>query len=414
MAQGANGNYFFPGNVGIADGVNLDPFSRLRGSLPNGLLDSQFTYDLQPLTFEQVTNGTGATITHDATNRMAVMTFSSTPTGGKAYMQSYEYFRYQAGRGQLAIKTCNFNGGVANCIKFAQYGDDNNAIGFRMNGTAPEFYILSDTDNGDQIKAQGTWSIDNLNGSGGSGITFDATMEQIPVLDLQALYVGRVRVGLDIGGQIVYCHEFLHANEVAKPYIQYASLPIRVGMTCTDTVSTTMWFNCATVITEGGSDDVAGFLHKFTRKNVTLASGVNTHIMSIRPKTTFNSISNRSKFVLEAVTGVVRGTDSIAWQLSIGQALTGVSYADVNSTYSAFEVDIAGAISGSPALAFHEDYAPASNQARGAITSKLASKYPITLDAAGAVRSLGTLELSGRGVTGAAACDFTMMWREVR
>lgn len=86
-----------PNQIQIADGANLDSFSRLRASNPTGIFDCQFTYDLQPLVFEQITNGSGATIAHDATNREAVMTFASTPTGGKSYVQSYEYHRYQPG-----------------------------------------------------------------------------------------------------------------------------------------------------------------------------------------------------------------------------------------------------------------------------------------------------------------------------
>ena len=250
MAQGLANGVVFGGRMVIGDGANLDPFSRLRTSNPVGQLDAQFTYDLQPLIFEQKTNGSGAAVTHDTTNRMALMTFASTPTGGYAYMQSYEWFRYQAGRGQLPIITFNFNGGVANVIKYAQYGDENNAYGFRMNGTTPEFYILSDTTNGDQAVALSSANIDKLDGSGASGATLDVTKEQILVIDFQALYVGRVRMGFDIGGQIVYCHEFDHANSASYPYIQNASLPIRVGMSCTGTVSTTMWFNCATVLSE--------------------------------------------------------------------------------------------------------------------------------------------------------------------
>lgn len=415
MAQNFASSVVFGGSVGIKDGANLDAFSRLRTSNPVGQLDAQFTYDLAPFVFEQKTNGSGATITHDATNRMALMTFSSTPTGGYAYMQTYRWFRYQAGRGQLPIITFNMNGGVANVIKFAEYGDGNNAYGFRMNGTTPEFYILSDTTNGDQTKAQSLpWNIDKLDGTGASGITFDATKEQILVVDFQALYVGRVRMGFDIGGQIVYCHEFTHANMVAYPYIQNASLPVRCGMTCTGTVSTTMWFNCATVLSEGGADEISGYEN--TAEGIgTAGNATDVHILSIRPKTTFNSITNRSQFELESLEFLVTGNQPVIWKLCIGQAISGTTaFNDVNVASSAFEFNTAGTISGSPAVIIKRGYIAASATSTGAVARSVSVKYPITLDAAGAVRANGTLSIIAQGKAATSAMQVTANWKEVR
>ena len=78
-----------PTSVTVAynDSPSLDAFSRLRVSMPLAVSDAQFTHDLQPLVFEGRTNGSGATVTHDSTNRCALHTFSSTPTGGYALMR---------------------------------------------------------------------------------------------------------------------------------------------------------------------------------------------------------------------------------------------------------------------------------------------------------------------------------------
>jgi hypothetical protein len=121
--------------VSLRDSANLDAFSRLRVSNPLILHNSQFTYDLAPVIMEQIVTGTGAAINHDTTNRCATMTFASTPTGGKAYMQSYEYLPYQPGRSQLIFVTFNMIAGVANVLKFAGYSDGLNGIfGFVSRG----------------------------------------------------------------------------------------------------------------------------------------------------------------------------------------------------------------------------------------------------------------------------------------
>ena len=245
MAQG----FTKPSNaVTIKDSANLDAFSRLRVSNPLILFNSQFTYDLAPILFEQITNGAGATIAHDTTNRCATLTFAGTGAGGSSYMQSYEYLPYQPGRSQLIFVTFNMISAVANVVKFAGYSDGTNGIEFQLNGITKQFHIYSATGEGNETVTQSSWNLDKLDGTGASGITLDITKTQILIIDIQALYVGRVRIGFDIGGQVVYAHEFQHANLASFPYIQSANLPVRCGMTCSALSTTSMEFICSAVI----------------------------------------------------------------------------------------------------------------------------------------------------------------------
>ncbi len=242
---------------GFGDTPSLDAFGRLRVSNPEYVFDAQLTYDLQPLLFEQITAQSGASIAHDSTNRCATLTFASTPNGGQAIMQSFEHFRYQPGRSQLTFVTFNFKGGVANVLKFAGLSDGANGIELQLNGTAPRVVLYSDTTVGDQTIAQAAWD-DPLDGTGPSGVTVDWTKTQILAIDFQALYVGRVRLALDIGGVLVPFCSIKNANIQANPYIQSANLPIRCGMTCTGAVSTTMQYICSSVISEGGKTEQIG------------------------------------------------------------------------------------------------------------------------------------------------------------
>ncbi len=402
--------------VAFGDSVSLGPFGWLRTASPSYVFDAQLTYDLQPLLFEQVTNGSGATITHDSTNRCAVMTFSSTPTGGKAYMQQYEHNRYQPGRGQTAIITGNFIEHKADCLKFLKYGIGENGNGVALESNGASGYrvsMYSDTAEGDQFVAQADWD-DPLNGTGASGLTLQVSKGVIFFLDLQALYYGRVRVCVDIDGVATCFHEFKNANVLAKPYIQTANLPISAGMTCTGTVSTTMNYTCCSVLSEGGQEDIGGF-HFSVEGTATAGSGARTHILSVRPKTTFNSITNRTKVVFENVDVLVTGNFPVYWELVLGQAISGTTtFNDANTTYSAFEYNTAGTISGSPTIVIDSGYVASSAGAKGTTNSQSSMKYPITLDSAGAVRSLGTLSLIVTGIGGAPACRAAFNWRELR
>lgn len=393
--------------------MDTDAFSRLRISEPTYAFDAQLTYDLHPLLFEQIKSGTGATIAHNSTERNAVMTFASTPTGGKAYLQTYEHFRYQPGRSQLIFITFNLNGGVANCLKFAGYSDGTNGIELQLNGTTARIALYSGTSNGNQFINQINWNVDRLDGSGPSGVTVDWTKEQILVIDLQALYVGRVRVALDIDGRLCWVHSFNHANNITVPYIQTANLPVRVGMTCTGTVSTTMTYNCCSVISEGGSVDELGYSFTAGSGTLTAANGTRTHLLSVRPKTTFNGLTNRLKYVLETLNFIVLGNTPVKWELCIGQALTTPTYGDVNTTYSGFESVAGATLSGSPAYVLQSGYVSASAQAKQSLDRGVRLRKPISLDAAGAVRDLGTLTVLGTGMGGSSDVRVSLNWREV-
>lgn len=418
MAQGYSSYTIVDSGVSIKDGANLDAFSRLRVSQPVTAFSSQFTYNLNPLLFEQITSGTGATVTHDTTNRAALMTFSSTPTGGQAYMQSYEYIPYQPSKSQLVFITFNMGTGQTNLLKFAGLSDGNNGIEFQLSGTTKQFVIYSDTTNGDQTVVQSSWNLDKLDGTGASGLTLNLTTTQILVIDFQALYVGRVRVGFDINGQIVYCHEFLHANVVADPYIQTANLPVRVGMTCTGTITSTMRFICSAVVSEGGIDSASLFGYDFVAANSTDVSVTTsaTHMLSIRPKTTFNSITNRIKLLPTGVDIIITssGTNTVLWELVLGQTLTSATAADVNTTYSGTESLTGGTMSGTPII-IDSGYATSSNQGKQSLQETVSSRYPITLTQAGVNRDLGQLTLRATSIVGGTFnCRAIIRFKEIR
>jgi hypothetical protein len=411
VSQGTTRATILSSEVSYADSMSLDAFSRLRVTQPQSAFDAQFTYDLQPLVFEALTSGSGATIAHDTTNRCALHTFSSTPTGGISVMQSYEHMRYQPGKSLAVFTTFNFIEATANVVKFAGYSDGSNGIEFQLSGSTKQFVIYSDTGNGDQTVAQSSWNLDKLDGTGASGLTLDVTKVQILVLDLQALYTGRVRIGFDIGGRIIYAHEFNHANAVATPYIQTANLPIRAGMTCTGTVSTTMLFICSSVVSEGGHDTTVAYNHS-VEGAVTASGGARTHALSIRPRTTFNSIVNRAKVILIEIE-VLAGLNPVLWEIVVGQAITGASWSNVNTSLSTVESS-GGTISGSPAVVMHAGYVGAGAAARETTSNSVSTRYPITLDAAGVVRANGTVSVLLTGIGGTSASRVTLNWMEVR
>ena len=399
------------GALSIRDGANLDAFSRLRASSPGFVFDAQFTYNLLPFRVEMVTSGTGATIAHDPTNRCAKLDFAATPNGGTAYAQTYEFFRYQPGRSQLIFAGFNFRAKVASVTKFVGYSDGINGVEFFVVGTGSlSFRILSATTAGNQVVAQASWNLDKLDGTGASGHNLDISKNQLLVIDMQA--AGRIRVGFNIDGVIVYAHEFRAANRSANPFLQYSSLPLRGGMTTTATATATMDLLHAAVMSEGGSAEPYG-LPRTAKATVVVGNGVATHAISLRPTTTFEGLVNRNTLALHSLDVLVTGNAPVEVTVAVGQALTGTT-TFVAPAASAFEINTAGTLSGTPALGVETSYVPATNSAKGAVQRNLLQRIPITLNAAGAQRLNGTLTVILKGIGGASAAEVALNWLELR
>jgi len=407
--------------ITIRDGANLDAFSRLRVSTPVTLFESTFRYDLSPLQYEPITSS--GSIAHDAANSSADFSISSAT--GLAAMQSYRWIKYQPGKSQMVFITFVLGTAAADVTRRVGLFNATNSgavvtivDGILLEQTGASTVNLRVVNSGtqaDETIAQTAWNLDKLDGTGPSGITLDLSKSQILVIDFQWLGVGRVRVGFDIGGSVVYAHQFNHANSVTDVYMQSATLPVRAELTTTANVSATMTFICASVVSEGGQDDVLGytFSHEFTG---TAGSNADVHIGSLRPFTTFNSIAPRYPIVLLSLDGLVTGNNPVIFKVVYGATFSaGPTWAAAAySVYSGAQITTAGGtIATSPIVAF-QLYAAATNQNKTSFARDISNLYPLNLDAAGVQRALGTVSFYAYGVGGTSDCRITVAWKESR
>lgn len=388
-----------------------DEFGRVRISEAQSLFDGQLTYDLQPLLFDTITEG--GTIVHDTTNRAAKFTFSNADSADIVYMQTYEHFRYQPGKSQLINMTFNLYGGSTGVTKFVGYSNGRNGIEFIIQDSIPAIRLFTGTDRGDTIVTQGNWNLLQEEVTN-RGITLDFTKTQILVIDFQALYVGRIRVGFNIDGNTYYVHQFNHANIFSDPYIQTANLPLRVGMEATSNVVTdSLMFVCAAVMSEAGQEENYAFQFSAS-ESVSVVDGVDSLLISIQPKTTFNGKTNRTKLEIVGVSFMNTGNNPAIYKLVLGQSVTSPNVTDVNTTYSATQYESGGTLSGSPEIVFDPGYIPSSNQVKGSASIFREIKYPITLDARGNQRDLGKISILVQGVGGPTTVYGTIIFKEIR
>lgn len=185
--------------------------------------------------------------------------------------QSRKYCSYQPGKSLLIMAS-----GILDARAMLEYGSTGvtgNTPGMKSRvGYFDQYnglYFEYDSANGCSIciKSKGElkyespigqtgWNIDQMNGTGPSGLTLNFTKAQLFVIDLEWLGVGRVRFGFYAYGRIQYCHEILNINQISNgPYTYNINLPIRYelqGTTGETGATGAMIQICSTVISEGG------------------------------------------------------------------------------------------------------------------------------------------------------------------
>lgn len=344
-------------DVSYADSVALDSFGRLRVSSPTTLFDAQQEYGLDTLrVWDGTANGTytsastdgsassggNAVGPTDASTRLTPITCSGTDTH-YSILQSRRYARYIPGKGQLILMTGIFAPAASSTMSLVRRTS--------TSGSAVDTEI-----------AQASWNIDKFDGTGVSGITLDFTKTQILVIQAQWLGVGRVVVGFDVNGVIYPAHQFLHANILTVPYTQTFNLPVRyeIRQETANNVARCGYFDhangiflkaskaqnggtiqmvCCSVQSEGGMED-----RGFPRAQGSLtAIGVTTRraVLSIRPKATFNSRTNRVAIEL-ANFALTAATNAAYYEIILGGTLGGVPAWTSVATDSVMEYDVAG------------------------------------------------------------------------
>lgn len=423
---------YFANRVTLSDNSQIDAFGRLRVSTASTQFDSQQEYGLDTLRiWDASANGTAASASSNGSavsgsnavgprnvdTRMTPITVSTT-NAHYSVLQSRQYVRYIPGKSHLVLMTGIF----APASGFS-------ATIVRRTSTSGSVV--------DNSVAQASWNVDKLNGTGASGITIDFTKTQILVIDAQWLGVGRVRVGFDIGGVVVIAHEFLDANSLTVPYTQTFNLPVRMearNTSATTTVARSGYFDsangillelsktagsapggtinfvCCSVQSEGG-EEVRGFPNSAPITVSPIAVTTRRPVLSIRPKTTYNSVTNRGH--IEDIEAIMRATtnDSM-FEIVIGGTLTGASFASV-STNSITEYDVsATAISGGESIV--KGFVPSGTGATsGTNKDKGDLRNPLTLSQIDALTAVQTnVSIVCTSLTGTSNVTSIMNWHE--
>jgi hypothetical protein len=401
-----------------------DAFGRERAVSPVLTFSNTTGYDAEPLVWQTIVSGAGATATWSSSTRSTPLTL--TTVTGYVVRQTYVYIPYQPGRSQFITMTGVIGAAVANVTKRIGQFDQQNGL-FFCQTTAGILQVVRRSAGVDTAIAQADWNLDRFDGTGTSGVTLDLTKDQIFVMDYGWLGTATVRFGFYYNGNVVYAHAMHHANVLTTSYIQTACLPLRYEISSSGNATALLTQICAAVSSEGGYYDVPAYAFGATREiSGIIATTSEVPIVALRPLTTFNGVPNRIRIIVTAV-DILASAAPIRYRLlyyppgstnpvtgGAWAAAASASGAEVNTTGTALSLTGAIAIQGG----FVGAGAGATN--RAATSESIVSTYPVTIDASGASSPLTSnaganpayIVLSALGA-GASACG-QIDWEEIR
>lgn len=330
------------------DTPNFDAFGRFRVSHPQTLFDSKNVFDdptvdvnleNQPLFYDNAQISGSGTGTVYNVNQASQSLSVSANTAGVRVRQTKMRFNYQPGKSQLIDLSFAMSLPKTGIVQREGVFDEKNGIFLEAYETIINVCLRSYvTGSAVDIKVpQASWNIDKLDGNGESGITLDVTKTNILMIDYEWLGVGRVRVGFNIGGRLVYIHQFNHANINAVVYMATPNLPLRSEIQNLGTgAASSLTQICSTVISEGGSEHLGVIRYASTEGTHVDANVENTvyAVLGMRLKSAYIGASVRQ---LYAGIQLQTASHKVEWVVLLNPTVAG-TFTYVGKTNSAVEI----------------------------------------------------------------------------
>jgi len=385
----------------------FDSYNRTRTSEPNFIYNYEFSKSKLDLLFTESITGTASStfVPASAACRLSVGTVS----GNGIIRQTKLYNPYEAGMSYFMTMSANIGAKKTNVRQRLGYYDNNDGIFFEQTGTTLGIVRRTSTSGApvDTSTLQASWNLDKLDGTGTSGQTLDTSKHNTYVIDFIWQGAGKVRFGVVLNGVIVYCHQLTLGNSLTVPYLRTPSLPIRFEISNTGTSASTTTMNISSVCLakENSGPLTPSLVFSASRLAVKITSNATLKpLISVRPKTTFNGITNR--VVIKPFRySVYANQQAIYYRIYLNPTLTGAAFTSA-ATSSAAEYDVtATAITGGTLIA--EGYCPAAN----GVNLTEADFLFLGLDLAGTVQD--TITIATVSIAGGNSDTYGIIgWRE--
>ena len=324
--------------------VNLPrgAFGELETVDPTPVVQADFVYNVNADMVDSTVTGSGT-----VTQASAMVVLETTAaTSSSAMVETKRYLKYRPGQGCHIRGTALFTTGVANSEQLFGCGDSQDGLFFGYDGTS--FGIMSRNNSVDTWVAQADWNKDKMDGTGGAsnptGQNLDPTKGNVYQISFQWLGFGYIEFAVEDSstGRFVPVHALQYANANTVPSLLNPSFPIlwSVENTTNNTNITLKGASCVGEI-EGkivylGPTNAIG-------NSKTAVTTVFTNILTIRNKSTYQSVTNRTPIIPLKYSISVDGNKPAEFQLIKNTTLGGTpSYTDISTNTSVVDYDTAG------------------------------------------------------------------------
>lgn len=301
----------------------------LRVTEQQNVFESLFSFDKQPLIWDE-TLTSGGTSTFNSNTNSIDMTVPTT-SGASVVRQTYRRIRYNPSRTVQVLAAGTMGNPKANVSKRIGQFDISDGVFFEHDGLTVNVVHRTST-SGTPIDTkiqQSAWNIDKFDGTGPSGVIIDFSKHQLFYFQYAFQGFGDIVFGFYHDGKIRFCHRISVANILSVPSFKTAHLPCRVEITNTGTSasSTTMSYNSITVKNEGQDADQEGQILSYSAAPLKTVSTAATPVISIRAGTNF------TKAIIDLIKATihVQTADEVIWSVILNPTLTGATFANTRS-----------------------------------------------------------------------------------
>jgi len=320
---------------------------------PTPVVQADFIYNVNADVVDSTVTGSGTVTQADS----MVVLQTTAATSSSAKVETKRYLKYRPGQGCHVRGTALFTTGVANSEQLFGAGDSVDGLFFGFNGTS--FGIMTRNDSVDTWVAQADWNGDKMDGTGGAsnptGQNLDPTKGNVYQINFQWLGFGLIEFAIEDAttGRFVPVHQVRYANANTVPSLLNPSFPIlwSVENTTNNTNITLKGASCVGEIE--GKIEYLGPTNAIGNSKAGVTTTL-TNIITIRNKSTYQTITNRTPINLLKYSISVDGNKPAEFQLIKNTTLGGTpSYTDISTNTSVIDYDTAGTtISGGQVIDF--------------------------------------------------------------
>jgi len=320
---------------------------------PTPVVQADFIYNVNADVVDSTVTGSGTVTQADS----MVVLQTTAATSSSAKVETKRYLKYRPGQGCHVRGTALFTTGVANSEQLFGAGDSVDGLFFGFNGTS--FGIMTRNDSVDTWVAQVDWNGDKMDGTGGAsnptGQNLDPTKGNVYQINFQWLGFGLIEFAIEDAttGRFVPVHQVRYANANTVPSLLNPSFPIlwSVENTTNNTNITVKGASCVGEIE--GKIEYLGPTNAIGNSKAGVTTTL-TNIITIRNKSTYQTITNRTPINLLKYSISVDGNKPAEFQLIKNTTLGGTpSYTDISTNTSVIDYDTAGTtISGGQVIDF--------------------------------------------------------------